>query len=253
MKIEIQEYKNRHKGQELKEEKLFKQIPQAIKGIKETKEGLTIDFIISTSAIDRDTDTLNADGWDFTNYRKNPVVLWAHDKWEPPVAKSLHETIEDGLVKSTALFVPKEISEFSYMIGQMYKEGFLNAVSVGFKSQEAKWAADEENRPWGIDFLKQELLEYSCVPVPANPEALIDAKSIGIDLAPMLEYAVKCLDLRADTIPQDTAEKIYNILKNKSVFVIPKLEPQNAFLMEKSKMNMQAKINQNLSLRRKTL
>src|SRR5205807_1446535 len=47
----------------------------------------TIQFTISTGAVDRDADTLAPDGWQLDAYRKNPVVLWAHDYRQPPVAK----------------------------------------------------------------------------------------------------------------------------------------------------------------------
>jgi hypothetical protein len=72
------------------------------------------------------------------------------------------------------------------------KGGFLSAVSVGFAP--VKYAfSDEPGRSFGIDFLQQELLEFSVCPVPANPEALIEARSAGIDIAPIREWAVKLL------------------------------------------------------------
>jgi hypothetical protein len=37
------------------------------------------------------------------------------------------------------------------------------------------------------------LLEFSVCPVPANPEALIEARSAGIDIAPIRDWAVKLL------------------------------------------------------------
>jgi hypothetical protein len=70
--------------------------------------------------------------------------------------------------------------------------GFLSATSVGFMPTKYAFVDDPERR-WGIDFLEQELLEFSCVPVPANPEALIDAKAAGIDTAAVREWAEKIL------------------------------------------------------------
>jgi hypothetical protein len=37
--------------------------------------------------------------------------------------------------------------------------------------------------------LEQELLEFSAVPVPANGEALIEGRSAGIDIAPLLDWS----------------------------------------------------------------
>ena len=72
------------------------------------------------------------------------------------------------------------------MTFQLYAEGFLHAVSVGFRPLDWRWAAGEE-RADGIDFQRQELLEFSCVPVPANPEALVAVRAKGIDLTPLLQ------------------------------------------------------------------
>ena len=188
------------------------------KTIKQTDEGLQIDFIISTGVVDRDNDIIDVNGWNFDNYNKNPVILWAHNYKEPPVAKSVNIWIEGDKLKSTALFMPYDMSAFAHSIGQMYANGYLNAVSVGFDAIEAKWAPDTQSRPWGIDYAKQELLEYSCVPVPANPEALIDAKAKGVNIEPYFEWIVEALE--TDKIPRDVGEKIYNMLKNKQMFAV---------------------------------
>jgi hypothetical protein len=55
-------------------------------------------------------------------------------------------------------------------------EGFIKAGSVGFIPVEWKFA-DDKARPMGIDFKRQSLLEFSIVPVPANANALIEARS----------------------------------------------------------------------------
>jgi HK97 family phage prohead protease len=151
-----------------------------------------LDFVISSAAVDRMGDTIAVDGWDLGNYRKNPVVLWAHDASQMPVAKASNIRIEDGKLKARAEFMPAEISAFAESVFRALKGGFLSAVSVGFAP--VKYAfSDEPGRSFGIDFLQQELLEFSVCPVPANPEALIEARSAGIDIAPIRDWAVKLL------------------------------------------------------------
>ncbi len=77
------------------------------------------------------------------------------------------------------------------MIYQLYLGGFMNAVSVGFMPDERVWS-DEQG---GIKFLTQELLEFSTVPVPANPNALQIARSTGgIDIAPLKAWSENILD-----------------------------------------------------------
>lgn len=219
--IDIEEYKKQVKsGKQPEEPILRKQFTvDEIKGIEETKDGLKVPFIISTDAVDRDNDSIKVEGWKLNNFKKNPVVLWAHDNRQPPVARAIDVKIEDGKLKSDALFATKDLYPFGYMIGQMYSKGFLHAVSVGFDPIKYAWVEDKD-RPWGIDFEEQELLEYSCCPVPANPEALVDAKSAGIDLDPMLDWVERVLDLGI-MIPKARAEKIYSILSEKSTFLIP--------------------------------
>lgn len=197
---------------------------EEVKGIEDTEDGLAVPFVISTETLDRDGDIIKADGWELDNYRKNPVVLFAHNYLNPPVAKSLSETIVGKKLKSIALFMPKEVSGFAFMVGQMYAKGFMKAVSVGFMAK--KWAfSKDKDRPFGIDFEKQELIEYSAVPIPANPEALLDAKGVGIDLVPMLEWAIEILD-KADCTDKTIAEKIYGLLETKKSFLVPKPEIQ---------------------------
>lgn len=154
-------------------------------------EDLVLEFTISTGGVDRDGDTINPNGWKLDAYNKNPVVLFAHDYNSPPVATALATWVEDGKLKSRAKFTPKEIYPFGYMIYQMYKNGFMKGTSVGFNP--IKWKYSEE-REAGIDFEEQELLEWSCVPVPANPEALIAASAKGIDTKLLKQWAEKILE-----------------------------------------------------------
>jgi HK97 family phage prohead protease len=242
--IDIEEYKQKaKKGEDLAGLTLKKQfVVEKIAGIEDTKDGLKVPFIISTATIDRDNDTLSVSGWKLENYRKNPVVLWVHDGRHPPVARSLEEKTENEKLKSTALFTPQDLNPFGFMIGQMYAKSFLNAVSVGFDPVKYAWVEDKD-RPWGIDYLEQELLEYSCCPVPANPEALVDAKAAGIDLNPMVDWVERVLD-EGLLIPRARAEKIYSILSKNSTFTIPKQpEKQEKGLL--SLYEKQIQINQN--------
>jgi HK97 family phage prohead protease len=153
----------------------------------------TIGFTISTADVDRENDTVAIDGWDFANYLKNPVVLWCHDYWSLPVGAALSIGIEADRVKSVAKFTEREENPLGDMVFRLYAKGFLHAVSVGFRPKE--WAiVQSEQRPWGYDFKRQELLEYSACPVPANPAALIEARSMGIDTAPLKAWAERVLD-----------------------------------------------------------
>lgn len=153
-----------------------------VKAPTDGEDTRTLDFIISTAAVDRMGDTIAVDGWKLANFRKNPVVLWAHDASMLPIAKASNIRVEDGKLMARAEFMPREISGFSDAVYRALKAGFLSACSVGFAP--IKYAFSEDSgRRFGIDFLECELLEFSVVPVPANQEALVQGRSAGLALA----------------------------------------------------------------------
>jgi HK97 family phage prohead protease len=187
-----------------------------IKILEDTER--TARFTISTDSEDRDKDTISITGWKLENYRKNPVVLWAHMYWQPPVGKAIELTISEHKLISTAKFTSQEEYEFGAMVYRLIKGGYLNATSVGF--QPLKWSYSEERRGrYGpaVDFLEQELLEYSVVPVPANPEALIEARSLGIDIAPLKGWAMQVLEETEGKglwLPEDVLRRAMDIAGN---------------------------------------
>lgn len=150
----------------------------------------TYRFVISTSAVDRHRDTVNVDGWKLTAYRKNPVVLWSHDYRMPPLGQSVVlPRVVDGRLTAGVRF-DADVSEMARMVEALVERGTLRATSVGFMPMDHK--VNDERR--GYDFLSQELLEWSLVPVPANAETLIEARSAGIDVAPLRDWAARVLD-----------------------------------------------------------
>lgn len=158
-------------------------------------------FTISTGAVDRDNDTINPKGWDIADYMKNPVVLWAHDYKSLPVGKATSVAMSDGKLVSECEFAEHPFAE---TVLRLIDGGFLRATSVGFRPK--KYLFNEERG--GIDFAEQSLMEYSVVPVPANPEALIDmsaAKAAGIDVEPLLAWAKGVL--KADAPVSEPAEE----------------------------------------------
>jgi hypothetical protein len=56
-------------------------------------------------------------------------------------------------------------------------DGFINAGSVGFIPIEYE-LTDNPDRPYGIDFQRVELLEFSICPIPTNANALIEGRSL---------------------------------------------------------------------------
>jgi len=140
-----------------------------------------VGFTISTGCIDRERDTISVDGWKLDNYLRNPTVLWGHDASRLPIGRAVDVRQDGDRLRATVEFIPPETPEggkFAEAVFQLACRGFISATSVGFRPLKWSFTDDPErgSDDWfpGIDFSEQELLEFSVVTVPANPEALIE-------------------------------------------------------------------------------
>lgn len=113
---------------------------------------------------DRDGDDISLDGWDTENYMRNPVVLEAHDMCGLPIGKCIALYRQGNQLRAKTQFANTERGKLLY---ELYRDGFMSAFSVGFMPREY-----EPKGALGYHITACELLEYSCVAVPANPRAL---------------------------------------------------------------------------------
>ena len=129
----------------------------------------TISFVGTSEDVDRDNEIVLVDGWDFDNFKTNPVVLWMHDYRQVPIGKVVGITKDN---KNKRIFFDIYFSKtypFSETILGLVKEGILSATSVGFRVKD--WDYDEDR---DLFVLKEnELFEISIVTVPANPKATV--------------------------------------------------------------------------------
>jgi len=129
----------------------------------------TYTFIASTAEIDRMGDVINQSGWDLSAFRRNPVILFAHDSGSLPVAKATSVGAHDGKLMVSVKFAQTGLARG---VAAMVNSGHLRATSVGFRPTKFDFARSA-SRSGGIDFAQQELLEVSIVPVPANASCLL--------------------------------------------------------------------------------
>lgn len=135
-------------------------------------------FTLSDETPDRMGDIVSANGWDLTNFRRNPIALWNHLS-SHPIGVWENLRVEETSLRGDLRLAPKGTSERIDEIRKLVEAGILKAVSVGFRpitSQPRKMG----EKHIGEHFLKQELVETSLVSVPANPNALAIAKSLDI-------------------------------------------------------------------------
>ena len=174
-----------------------------------TDDNSPLIFTITTDVRDREGDIVDPMGANVDNYKNNAVMQWAHKYDELPIGKSVEMSrtkvramvkgaeVEQNAIQAAVVFQPDSNYHESYaglrgsMVRRMYLTGFLNAVSIGFNPEE--WEEIEEKIEDGdkglviqvtdgTKFTSWELLEFSAVPVPANPQALMQrGKEFGID------------------------------------------------------------------------
>lgn len=124
--------------------------------------------------------------FDFSRFQKNPVVLWVHDIFFPPIGRSLWQKTDDrGLITKTEF---QNKTQFGIDIWNLYADGFLKAWSIGYQPRKRVRPGDDEWQAlweeWQFDASAREihtdnfLFEYSAVPVPANPEAVNDMMAV---------------------------------------------------------------------------
>ena len=140
-----------------------------------------ITYLVSDETPDRVGDIIKVKGWDLSQYKKNPVILWAHDGSSvPPIGRA--NNVRRRYAPAPRLtadveFAPKEAYEFADTIYQLAHRGFIRATSVGFLPKETMEVDQKDREKMGLGaygqvFTKAELMEISVVAVPANPAAL---------------------------------------------------------------------------------
>ena len=135
-------------------------------------------FVASEPKEDRHRDVVAPD-WMLANFRSNPVLPWNHQSWAHPVGRGLSiELNADDQLRLAAHFDDNPVNPMGQLTAHQYREGFLNAVSVGFISGMATHRSDlDEGSPHASDrgylLSRNELLEVSPVTIPALASALL--------------------------------------------------------------------------------
>ena len=138
------------------------------------------EFCASDESVDSYGDVVRADGWELTRYKKNPIVLFQHQN-SVPVGISTRVWQDGKKLMARIKLAAEGTSPFIDTLRKLLEQKIIRAVSVGFLPLEEKYIRDESNdRVTGYEFIRQELLEISLVSVPANPNALSQAKSLSI-------------------------------------------------------------------------
>src|SRR5947209_17701631 len=166
---------------------------------------------ISTEVVDRQGEVVRARGLNDSQFQLNPLVTLNHTYTLPPVGKSLwRKHVKDGElrgIKAKTVYPARPAAWDAAdpwppdKVLALVQAGLLNGKSIGFLPTKVHVPTEreiEQNGWQGCSLIIDEwlLLEYACVFLPANQNALVEAVSKGaVDLPEELR-AVLGLDAR---------------------------------------------------------
>lgn len=133
-----------------------------------------IEFVASQPRTNRYGFKLRPDGWRLDNFQANPVFLWMHQTFMPPIGRAdLRQ--QGGELRASVSF--DQGDELARTVERKYRGGFLNAVSVGWGFVDKTGAPIKD---WWRLTAEQiaspdvfyDLEEISGVSVPGDPRAV---------------------------------------------------------------------------------
>jgi HK97 family phage prohead protease len=140
---------------------------------KEVDGSQGVPWTFSTFDLDRFDERIDPEGWEFSQYLKNPVVEWSHRYDIPAIGRAECLHVDEKGLHGAIIFNSKDFDPFGWGIGQRVLNGVIRAGSVGFRVLEIEIPDKEAGKDGTtLIFRKQELLEFSICNVPANPFAL---------------------------------------------------------------------------------
>jgi len=172
-----------------------------------------LETVVTTTALDRHNESIASAGVNTDSYMANPVVLYGHDYASLPIGKAISLTKTDNSVTARFKLAVDEYP-FAKTVYDLIKGGYLNAVSIGGVVRE--WSDDMRT------ILKMDMVEFSVVPVPANPEAIITGRSFQEATGKTIEevteeyqdFAKKMLLDKVKSIPNNEMQTTIKVLDN---------------------------------------
>jgi len=140
----------------------------------------------STTELDS-YETIFAQDWDTSAFKRNPVILFQHDAWGTlPIARGENVEVEGqaGAAELMLDFVFDTEDPFASEVLRKYKAGFMHAVSIRGRPgkvtrrdqlPEDHYAFGER----GLFYSKNRLIEVSAVILGGNSEAVVTQRQQG--------------------------------------------------------------------------
>jgi hypothetical protein len=152
---------------------------------------------ISTESVDRTGEVVLARGMNDAQFQQNPVVTLGHAYWMPPVGRSLwRKRVKDGPLAGIKAKTQYPARPEGWdepwppdKVLALVQAGLLQGKSIGFLPLKVHSPKDRERELNGwadVELIIDEwlLLEYACVFIPANQDALVESVSKGLVALP---------------------------------------------------------------------
>jgi hypothetical protein len=224
------------------------------------EETRTVEFIISSAARDRHDSILNMKGWNLENFNRNPIVGYQHNVYGGNMCNAANPDdvlgpgrayLEKDLLIGEVVFETKDINPQAEKIFRKVLNGTLRATSVGFLEVgqgELKKTVDEKGNVTDqvYHFAGQELLEFSIVNIPSNPEAV--GRSLANHTEAAMGYLMRFMpehismrDVRNMTV-QEVLDHVQGKVTEKEIEKIETTK-KNRLAMRMAIMKHELKIN----------
>ena len=148
---------------------------------RQAEDGSAHRMVIAANELSRNGDELNLRGVSFKSYRKNPVVLWAHNTYSGiPIAKTL-KIGHDDQGRIVADFEFNSDDEFAARVENAWNGGFIRGASIQYMPTKVVEVRNEDGSVERLRVEESELLEWSLVPIPADPDSVrAAARALGL-------------------------------------------------------------------------
>jgi hypothetical protein len=159
--------------------------------VKMDEDARRVTHVISTARLDRGGRYIEQSGWQLGEYRANNVVVGNHDyELKSMIGNGVDVGVVNDELQATTEFGPEALGPLAFRLVQ---SGMAKAWSVGWSGVKAHQIGSEsecevcaklqKKTDWGYHFVKQTLLEYSLVVVPANPDAVMRLQAAGFPIS----------------------------------------------------------------------
>jgi hypothetical protein len=133
-----------------------------------------ITHVITSLTVDRSSEVIVPRGVDYKLFfEKNPMVFLNHRSWvDPPIGKCLSlESNDSDIVATTKFAGLDQLHTDAERIYRLYRDDFMRGWSVGVRVRLISPTPILPGQ-MGATIVESELMEYSAVGIPSNPDAI---------------------------------------------------------------------------------